>query len=195
MTSVLGFLQIALENPSALSKEHINLMIDELLRANGIITEFLTLAKNRKHDLCPTELNQIVKNIMPLIEAEANLTDKNVLFELGNVPKLLLDEKEIRQMILNLSLNGLEAMGQGGQLTIKTYEKSKEVILEVKDQGKGIRSKDLDKIGTPFFTTKDTGTGLGLAICYSIANRHKAQISVDTGRKGTTFYVKFPIEG
>ena len=78
-------------------------------------------------------------------------------------------------------------------MTINTYVDSEEVILSVKDCGKEIPSDILDKIGTPFFTTKDKGTGLGLATCYSIANRHNASIKIDTGPEGTTFYVKFKV--
>ena len=66
-----------------------------------------------------------------------------------------------------------------------------QIILEINDQGKGI-SKDIqDKIGTPFVTDKENGTGLGLAVCYSIASRHNASITFDTGPKGTTFYIRF----
>ena len=64
-------------------------------------------------------------------------------------------------------------------------------MLAVQDQGPGIDPEILDKIGTPFFTTKDHGTGLGLAVCYSIANRHNADIKIETSSAGTTFYVKF----
>ncbi len=63
--------------------------------------------------------------------------------------------------------------------------------MAVKDHGKGIDPEVLKKIGTPFFTTKDNGTGLGLAVCYSVAARHNAVITVDTGATGTTFYVRF----
>ncbi|MFA4886504.1 MAG: ATP-binding protein, partial [Desulfotomaculaceae bacterium] len=114
-------------------------------------------------------------------------------FELWDIPYIDLDEKEIRQLILNLVRNGFEAMPSGGTLTIKTFRDSGEVVLAVKDGGKGIGPEILEKIGTPFFTTKDTGTGLGLAVCYSIAARHNARIEIETGPKGTNFYVRFKI--
>jgi len=80
-----------------------------------------------------------------------------------------------------------------GNLFIRTFLEGNKVILAVEDQGKGIDPSIYDKLGTPFVTTKETGTGLGLAICYSIAARHNAAISVDTGSKGTTFKVAFKI--
>ena len=65
------------------------------------------------------------------------------------------------------------------------------VVLAVVDQGKGIKPEVLDKLGTPFFSTKDNGTGLGLGVCYAIAARHHAKIEIQTGTRGTTFFVKF----
>lgn len=93
----------------------------------------------------------------------------------------------------NLVRNGLEAMPPGGNLNIRTFMDGKEVVLVVEDQGTGIDPVVLEKIGTPFFTTKDNGTGLGLAVCYSIANRHNANINVVTGPTGTTFFVRFQV--
>lgn len=190
MTTVRGFLQVAKDNPSS---QYFDLMIDELDRANEIITEYLTLAKNKITNQTTQQINQLIKALHPLIKAEATLTNKEILLELGECPDLQLDEKEIRQMLLNLCLNGLEAMESGGTLTIKTYSSSNEVTLEVIDEGTGIDKEILEKIGTPFFTTKEKGTGLGLSVCYSVANRHKAVIDVDSSEKGTTFRVQFCI--
>lgn len=78
-----------------------------------------------------------------------------------------------------------------GKLTIKTYRDEQAVILQIKDQGEGISPEVLKKIGTPFFTTKEKGTGLGLAICYSVAERHGAEIDIETGNTGTTFSIRF----
>ena len=93
--------------------------------------------------------------------------------------------------MLNLVRNGLEAMSPGGCLTIKTFVEDPEVVLAVEDQGTGIAPEILNKLGTPFLTTKDGGTGLGMAVCYSIAARHKAKIKVKTSFSGTTFLVRF----
>jgi len=84
-------------------------------------------------------------------------------------------------------------MSSGGNLAIRTYIEGKEMVLSVQDQGKGIEPDILEKIGTPFFTTKDSGTGLGLAVCYGIAARHNAVINIKTSPKGTTFLVMFKI--
>ncbi|MEH6948086.1 PAS domain S-box protein [Bacillus sp. JJ634] len=189
MTTVYGFLQVA--RGREVSKEVIDLMLDELNRANSIITEFLNLAKNKVSDKQMKDLNTIIKALFPLIQAEAMRASKQVNLDLSECPNISIDEKEIRQFILNMALNGLDAMSSGGKLTIKTYAEEQAVILEIKDQGAGISPEILEKIGTPFFTTKEKGTGLGLAICYSVAERHQAEIDIETGDTGTTFSIRF----
>ncbi|WP_066637416.1 PAS domain S-box protein [Desulfolucanica intricata] len=192
MTTVRGFLQYFKgKEKFSEEKEFFDLMIDELDRANSIITQFLSLAKTKAVDLQLQNLNSILKTLFPLIQADAMVSDKYIKLELEEIPNLLLDEKEIRQLILNLARNGLEAMTSSGILTISTFIDGDEIVLSVRDQGQGIKPEVLAKLGTPFFTTKDTGTGLGMATCYSIANRHNATIDVETDSNGTTFYVRF----
>jgi signal transduction histidine kinase len=166
-------------------------MISELDRANSIITEFLSISRTKAAELAQQNLNDIINNLLPLILVDATGGNKRVLTDLGEIPELLLNEKEIRQLILNLARNGLEAMEEGGCLTILTLREENKVTLAVKDEGSGISPEVLDRLGTPFFTTKDKGTGLGLAVCYGIAARHNAQISVESNSQGTIFFVKF----
>jgi PAS domain S-box-containing protein len=192
ITTVRGFLQILGKRElSITNKDYYNLMIDELDRANAIITEFLSLAKNKAVKLELKNLNSVIANLAPLIEANVFTINQNIMIELGNIPELLLDEQEIRQLILNLVRNGMEAMDSGGLLTIKTFIDGDEVVLLIQDQGHGISEELLENIGTPFFSTKESGTGLGLAVCYSIATRHKARILVESGKEGTAFSVRF----
>ncbi|MFC7394635.1 PAS domain S-box protein [Scopulibacillus cellulosilyticus] len=191
MTTVRGFLELSKSDPEHVSIQYIDLMLEELKRANSIISEFLNLAKNKATNKTPHQLNLIVKALYPLIQAEAVLSDMSVVLDLGKCPELYLDEKEIRQLILNLSINGLESMSSGGRLTIKTYTEGHTVTLEIRDQGCGIEHELIEKIGTPFFTTKERGTGLGLAICYSVASRHHAVIDLETSKQGTAFFIRF----
>lgn len=192
MTTVRGFLQMLAGKEGCVAyKEYFDLMIEELDRANFIITEFLTLAKNKPANLEVTSLNSVIKALWPLIMADATNLDIDAEIILEEIPDFLLNQKEMRQLILNLVRNGLEAMSSGGTLTIATYQEDGRAVLSVQDRGKGINPELLDRLGTPFFTTKDTGTGLGLAICYSIAARHNAVIKIITGSGGTTFNVIF----
>lgn len=192
MTTVRGFLQLLSAKPDCVQyQSQYALMIDELDRVNDILTEFLSLSKDKRLNLQQISLNSIVTHLLPLISSDALLRDQEIFTELGSVPDLALDEPEISQLILNLTRNGLEAMPAGKGLTIRTYQAEQKVILEVEDQGSGIEPETLEKIGTPFFTTKKDGNGLGLAVCYSIAERHHATIAIKTGPQGSTFQVKF----
>ncbi|MBY0147529.1 PAS domain S-box protein [Neobacillus niacini] len=193
MTTVQGFLQLTRNKVDKLSTDIIDLMLEELNRANSIITEFLNLAKNKISVKKKQSLNAIIEALFPLIQAEALRSNKQLKLELEECPDISLDEKEIRQLILNIALNGLDAMNSNGVLTIKTYKENETVLLQIKDQGQGISPEVLSKVGTPFFTTKETGTGLGLAICYSVAKRHDAQIEIDTSDAGSTFSIQFQL--
>ncbi|HDR7640006.1 GAF domain-containing sensor histidine kinase [Bacillus wiedmannii] len=193
MTTVRGFLQLLKEEPTyEKHNKHFNLMIEELDRANSIITEFLSMGNTKKSDLQMLDLNSIIRDIIPLIKIDTYNQNKYIQVDTNDIPELLLNRNEIRQLLINLYRNGLEAMGTEKALTISTYKEGQNcVVLAVRDQGKGIRPEVLEKLGTPFYTTKDNGTGLGLGICYAIAARHNAKIEIQTGSEGTAFFVKF----
>ena len=194
MTSVRGFLQLLSEKPDCRAYlDYFELMISELDRANEIITHFLSLASNKPVQMRMNSLNRIIKKISPLINSDAILANLQFELELTEIPDFPLDENEISQLILNLSRNGLEAMPDQGLLKIKTRLAGSFVELIISDQGTGIPLALLEKLGTPFQTTKEQGTGLGLPVCFSIAHRHHAKIDVVTNGHGTTFTVRFEI--
>jgi len=194
MTTVRGYLQLLGGRPvNAALIPTFNLMISELDRANAIITEFLSLGQTKETKRKVQDLNDILSNLYPLIEADTFTQNKQISFTLGEIPSLLLDEKEITQLVLNLTRNGLEAMPQNACLRVKSYVEEGKVVLAIEDEGAGIPTENNSKVGTPFFTTKANGTGLGLATCYKIAESHNANICFDTSSRGTTFFICFPI--
>jgi len=197
MTTVRGYLQLLGEKQEyASQRSTFELMISELDRANSIITEFLSLARNQSTNLKYQNLNDLLKNLYPILEANAFNQNKMIEFIPGEIPDIQLNTKEIHQLVLNLCHNGLEAMKEHTRLTIRTFANGGTVVMSVQDEGCGIEIKDIAKLGTPFFTTKESGTGLGLAMCYSIAASHNASIDVDTSPQGTTFFVRFkPFSG
>lgn len=195
MTTVRGFLQLlANKQSNAHQREYYSLMIEELDRANSLITEYLSLAKNKKIQLKSYNLNEIIENLLPLLRANAAINDVLIETKFNDIPELYLDCSEISQLVLNIVSNGIEAMPSGGQLTVETYMEQDDVILSIKDKGIGIPPELLNRIGEPFVTTKEKGTGLGMAVCYSICEKHHAQINIETGKTGTTFFINFPIE-
>lgn len=193
MTTVRGFLQ-HLGQKKDLSKyaSYFELMIEELDRANSIISEFLSLAKDKAMMFVPTSLNDIFTEFLPVLQANALLNNCSIDLKLAEIPEILLDKQSIRQLILNLTRNSIEAMPEGGRITISTYCQAKKVMMVLSDEGTGIPDDLMDKLGTPFTSSKETGVGLGLAICYRIAQRHDAMISVESDKgKGTTFTIAF----
>lgn len=194
LTTVKGFLQY-MQNKDDCSQYHsvIELMLNEIDRSDTIIKDYLSLAKDKLVELQEKDLNLLIRKMIPELQAKASVANKSIRFHLGDITPILLDEKEIRRLISNLVGNGLDAVQHGQEVIIKTYRNSCWIILEISDEGLGIDPAIVEKIGTPFLTTKETRIGLGLAVCYSIAYRHNAQIDFYTGNDGTTFFIRFPL--
>lgn len=189
MTTIRGFLQLSKDMPSP---EFIDIMIKELDRAHNIISEFLSISKTNNSKRISKDLDVIIENLFPLIQAKAMYSNHQVCLDLNGCSEVEMNEREIRQLILNLSLNGLDAMSSGGTLTMKTYQQEGKVVLAIQDEGNGIKQEIINKIGTPFFSTKENGTGLGLSICQKIVSKHNAIMDIKTSSEGTTFFIHFP---
>jgi len=193
MSTIRGFLQLLQNKIDLLTyKNYFDLMIEELDRTNSIIQEFLSLTKNKAVDMKRQNLNEVLVHLFPLIQADAMNQGKQFIFKQGDIDEIDFDQNGMTQLILNFARNGLEAMQKYGCLTIATYMERENIVLSVQDEGPGIKPEDILKLGTPFFTTKENGTGLGIPTCYSIAEKHGAQIKVETGSGGTSFLVRFP---
>lgn len=192
LTTVRGYLQLfQRKNEYSQHTKQFSLMIEELDRANAIITEFLSLAKNKRLDFAPVTLNSIISNLAPLLQADAIREGKEIVLVLDGTPPILVDANEIRQLVLNLTRNALDAMKSGGVVTISAAQEEETVVLTVKDTGEGIPPEIFKNLGEPFLTTKENGTGLGLTVCYKIVERHNATMEVKTGPNGTTFTIRF----
>ena len=139
-------------------------------------------------------LKVIISELSILIGQDALFNGIEFKKEIEEIPDLLLNKNEIRQLILNLCRNGIEAMEDGGVLTLRLKSEENAVILEVEDTGSGMDEEVLEKIGMPFFTTKESGTGLGLSVCARIINNHNG-ISTITSKvgQGTKVRISFPL--
>lgn len=194
MTTVRGYLQVMGEKPEFRAySSTFKIMIDEIDDANSIITQYLSLACDQPANPKYKKLDIITKNLYPLLKAEATEQQKEIVIEAMDTPEVLLNASEIIQLILNLARNGLDAMKENGTLTVSTFTQDEQVVLSVKDEGIGIPRENIEKLGIPFFTTKDNHTGLGLASSYNIVQRHQGKIEVQSGSDGTEFIVYFPI--
>ncbi|HZK24719.1 MAG TPA: MEDS domain-containing protein [Oscillospiraceae bacterium] len=195
MTAVKGFIQL-LQSKDEFTAYHdiLALMVDEIERANGIISEYLSLARDKDKDIQRQDLNKILLAILPLLQADALREDKDVTLLAGEIVPLDIDTKDIRQVVLNLTRNGLEAMPKGGILKIRTYMERDQVVLAIEDSGSGIPKEVMAKLGEPFVTTKENGTGLGLPVSIKILDSYNATINIDTSAAGTTMAIFFPQE-
>ncbi|WP_176215588.1 ATP-binding protein [Sporomusa malonica] len=193
MTVVMGFIQMMSNKADAKWRERALVILEELKHINMIVTDFLSLARNKRVDKQLMQLNQIIEAMAPLIYAESENRGIFVSLSLKNaLPIVNLDGKEIVQLISNLTRNALEAMEQGGTFEISTLDHCGVIELCIRDNGCGISDEHLDKIFDPFYTTKDQATGLGLAVCKSIVDRHGGDIRIESNLgRGTTVIVSF----
>jgi signal transduction histidine kinase len=194
LTVISGFLQTMRAKPTKASPENIDIILTEIARINAIVTDFLSLARNKALHKSEKDLNNLVKELGPLLQAECNKHSIELFLRLSPPPLLFFaDEKEIKQLILNLARNGIDAIENKGTLIIAATKDVNMIKLIISDSGSGISPQHIGKIFDPFFSTKNDGTGLGLAICKSIVERHSGKIELtSTPNRGTTFYITFP---
>lgn len=193
LTTVKGYLQLLKRKADLQSYEsRFTTMIDEMDIINRIVTEFITLAKNKTVHREPNELNHLLYTLVPLIEADAAMQGKIVKLDLNAITPFSFDQKEMTQLILHMARNGLEAMEAGGTLTIQTKIGQSAVLLLISDEGCGISSEVLPRLGEPFVSTKAGGMGLGLTICKQVLKHHQAEWIYETSPRGTTFTISFP---
>jgi signal transduction histidine kinase len=175
----------------------IGLIRGEVERLNSIVEEFLSLA--RPLDLKPEEvrIDELLRELAMLAGGDAK--PSKVAIEVvtsANLPPVRVDRNYFKQLLLNLALNGIQAMPEGGTLTLETKIARGDLVLTVADTGVGISKEALPRIFEPYFTTKSNGSGLGLAIARRIAEAHGGRISAESepGR-GSRFQVSIPLTG
>jgi len=198
LSSIKGFAQFFLKKnpPGTTDHKYSEVMIQEVERLDRVIANLLDYANPKEPAQEQTALADIINRSIALITDDAKAKKVDVTVEIEeNIPPVKVDRDQITQVLLNIALNGLDAMKQGGKLAIRCFmdDERKFVIIEVEDTGHGIPEEELPRIFNPFYTTKKTGTGLGLAIAHRIVENHKGTLSVkDTGGSGTTFRITVP---
>jgi len=163
--------------------------------ANNIIKGLLDFATPREIKLEKNSIIKVLNNAIGLVKKRCEKDGVQLKKDFASeLPQIMFDEKWLEQSFLNLILNAKEAMPGGGALTIKTYNKEKEILVVFSDTGIGIKQENLKKIFDPFFTTKDDGTGLGLSLVYQIINTHNGKIDIkSTEGKGTDISLYLPV--
>jgi len=173
-----------------------SIIIEESDRLNNIITDFLNYAKPRELDMIVCSIEDILeKNITFLgsqIKAEGCIIEKH--FD-NNIPEITADANMLHQAFLNILLNAMQSMPDGGKINVEASSNSNTVTIHFEDEGQGISKELLDKIWDPFFTTKEKGTGLGLGIVKNIIESHGGRIHIDNRPVGgARVTVEIPVE-
>jgi two-component system, NtrC family, sensor histidine kinase HydH len=182
--------------------EFLSIIVEEVNRLNRVVTQFLDYARPYKGDAAEIDVNEVVRKTMHLVEAQDELRKVTFAVQLSeDLPRVRGDAEQLRQVFLNLGLNAVQAMHDGGALTVTTARRGVRrrgetgTMIEVRfhDTGPGIAREHMKNLFIPFFTTKEKGTGLGLPISQRIVTQHGGTIEVRSEpRKGTTFTVCLP---
>jgi two-component system NtrC family sensor kinase len=183
-------------------RKYLALISSETARVGRIVSDLLAFSRRSKPQRAPADLNKLVRTTLGLAGHKLKLINAEVVLELqDDLPPVECDSSQMQQVILNLVLNGAQAMQSqgGGKLTIHTrlVDAGTNVELCVQDTGEGIAPENLHKIFDPFFTTKadGKGVGLGLAVLYGIVKAHEGEVEVTSQRnQGTTFTVTLPLK-
>jgi two-component system sensor histidine kinase HydH len=181
--------------PEDAKYEFLQILMKETDRLNNIVQEFLGFARPKLPEFQNADLNEAIESVLILTAQEAKKAGVKVHKRLDPlIGKRSLDDGLLRQALLNLVLNAIQAMTGGGVLTIESFLRKNAVEITISDTGGGINEENRKKLFSPFFTTKKTGTGLGLAITYRIIENHRGTIDVASEPEhGTTFTVKIPV--
>ncbi|MBD3181985.1 PAS domain-containing protein [Candidatus Poribacteria bacterium] len=174
----------------------INTIRSESSRLNRIVEEFLKFARPPKLKRRPVYIKELMEETLSLIRTKAQETGiKIALKENDYSGKWSIDREQMKQVLLNLFLNSIDAMPDGGNLSVNIYQGPENLCIEISDTGNGISEEDLSRVFDLYFTTKDTGTGLGLSVVQRIVMEHGGRIDVESVEgEGTTFRIYIPKE-
>jgi len=176
-----------------------NLALKEVDRICGLVNDLLSFARPSTPRVSPEDVNDIVDSISRILDTEAKEKDVKIHLRLDSgLPKIFIDNEQIKQVTMNVILNAIQSIEGGGNVDISTRLFSREsgekfVQIEVRDTGVGIEEGDLENIFNPFFTTKKEGSGLGLSISHQIIQEHGGHMVAESQPgEGTAFFINLP---
>jgi two-component system, sporulation sensor kinase A len=193
LTSLKGFLQLIASGRKN-NSTYYDIMNAELDRIEDIVSELLMLSKPQVYELTYQDMRVMMRDTVTLLETQAILHNIAIEAEYGTDPLWIYGvENQVKQVFINVIKNAIEAMIDGGAISIKLSRESDGVYVRIRDEGPGIGEDQLAKIGQPFYTTKEKGTGLGLMVSYKIVDNHQGKIVVNSELgKGTLFEIMLP---
>ncbi|MBP1157244.1 MULTISPECIES: PAS domain S-box protein [unclassified Paenibacillus] len=195
LTAVKGFIQL-LKSGVADKQLYYDIISSEISRIEQILGEMLMLAKPKAVQFMPVDIHRLLAHVTTLIESQAVMNSIEIDKECEQgLPFIDGDENQLKQVFINLMKNAIEAMPSGGKLTVRANKKGENrIVVRVIDQGTGIPADQLERIGHPFFTTKEHGTGLGMMVSFQIIESHGGQVSISSEiGQGTTIEIVLPV--
>lgn len=198
LTSVMGFIQLLrTRKRNDPDLEYLHLIYSELETMKRLVTEFVLMAKPGSPERRLCDIDALIRETILLMESQALLRNCKLEYsDYGEILQLNIDPSQIKQVLINLIQNAIEAMPSGGKVTVAASVEPvrKQFIINVSDEGIGISNDQLRDVLTPFFTTKEEGLGLGLSTCVRIIENHKGIISFTSKPgSGTTFMIMLPL--
>ncbi len=202
MGIILGYTQLLLRDEAPDSEKHSDLKIIEkhVKNCKAIVEDLLSFARSSKTEEKAHKIHEVIDEVLNFVQQHAEVEHLKIIRKYDQqAPAILLDEKKIKQVFINLIMNAEHAIGDEGTIEIQTNynQPSNAIHVRVSDTGHGISRQNLKRIFDPFFTTKPTGegTGLGLSVSYGIVQNHGGEITVDSHpEKGSTFTVILPLK-
>jgi two-component system, sporulation sensor kinase E len=195
LTSLKGLVQL-LQMEDEKHQLYYQIMIDELNRINHIVSELLLLAKPQQIKYTEADVQVILRNVISLLKTEASLHNIDIEFQGQSHPVMIeCEPNQLKQLFINILKNGIEASSAGDVVTITLQSFDNNVRVSVKDQGVGISKELLERIGEPFYSSKEKGTGLGMTVSFKIVQSHNGTIRFKSEpEKGTEVLVQLPIK-
>ncbi len=198
LTSIFSYVQILKEiEDDDFKKKGIETILFHIKRISDILKQLSGFSKMPSGELQTCSVNDVIEISLNLVQYDKSARRVEIIRELAkDLPEITTDTNQLSQVFINLILNAIDAMPEGGKLYIRSYTEDGNIVVEFKDTGVGIPRENLFKIFDPFFTTKEKGTGLGLAVSYNIIKKMKGSITVDSELgKGSLFKVSLPLDG
>ncbi|WP_144450481.1 ATP-binding protein [Halalkalibacter nanhaiisediminis] len=196
LTVTKGFIQL-MRDPDLTEKQkelYINFSLEELDRAERTITDYLTFAKPSLHNIEILDVNKEIDYIIKVVNPFALLNNVHIDVQKDDDLSIVGEGEKLHQCLINIIKNGIESMPEGGKMSIHLKEKNGKAAISIRDTGVGMNEEQIERLGTPFYTTKDKGTGLGTMVVYSIIKAMRGDIKVESEvGKGTCFILSFPL--
>ncbi|MDQ1146359.1 two-component system, sporulation sensor kinase E [Bacillus sp. SORGH_AS 510] len=195
LTSLKGFVQL-LQMEDNNYQNYYQIMLDELDRINHIVGELLLLAKPQALKITNADIHKLLNDVISLLSTEASMYNIRIQSHYPKEPLFIeCEPNQLKQLFINIIKNAIEASPQGEVVSIGLEKIEDKILITVKDSGCGISKERLEKLGEPFYSSKEKGTGLGLTVSYKIVQSHKGTIHFDSQKNtGTTVSVLLPIE-